>query len=198
MLFIHKNRPPLGNLEPHFTHWSTATLVYDSFSYTGLRNHGNLDHTVIAQRTTVRCLCYPSVCLIHFTTVFFFCECFFVHYFWVHPRKPTKERERTGQDVDSLFTLVLLHFFFFFRAPTSALSLSLFVLIVCRRRYYCCCFSTLFIQLFLLSLFHSRCHSRAEHFKGIFRSCAVPPPRFLSHCCFLSRTHSLSLCFPKK
>lgn len=174
MLFIHKNRPPLGNLEPHFTHWSTdfsnvytacwrlihksgpnsppthtlkhsPTLVYDSFSYTGLRNHGNLDHTVIAQRTTVRCLCYPSVRLIHFTTVFF-CECFFVHYFWVHPQKSTKERERTGQDVDSFFTLLL--FTFSLPPRTNFGSLNLFVLIVCRRCYYCCCFSTLFIQLF--------------------------------------------------
>lgn len=177
---IHKSGP---NSPPTHTLKHSPTLVYDSFSYTGLRNHGNLDHTVIAQRTTVRCLCYPSVRLIHFTTVFF-CECFFVHYFWVHPQKSTKERERTGQDVDSFFTLLL--FTFSLPPRTNFGSLNLFVLIVCRRCYYCCCFSTLFIQLFLLSLFHSRCHSRAEHFKGIFRSCAVPPPRFLSHCCFLS------------
>lgn len=85
----------------------------------------------------------------------------------------------------TLFSLFFFSLFLFPRAPTSALSISscwLFAVVV----IIVVVFPLYSFNFFLLSLCHSRCHSRAEHFKGIFRSCAVPPPRFLSHCCFLS------------
>lgn len=133
------------------------------------------------------------VCLIHFTRIF--CECFFlfVHYFGFTHENP--ERERTAQDVCSLFFSLFFFAFLFFGAlrvdclPVLLLFLLLFFHFI--HSTFC------FLSHFSLSLSLVQGLSfRSVHFKGIFRTRAAPPLPS-SGAVLLSLVLSFTLYFPK-